>query len=59
MKLYIVRHGQTDWNAKGIMQGNTDTTLNQIGRKQAERIREELKDIPIDICISSPLGRAY
>ena len=59
MKLYIVRHGQTDWNAKGLMQGNTDTTLNQIGRKQAERIREELKDIPIDICISSPLGRAY
>lgn len=59
MKLYIVRHGQTDWNAKGLMQGNTDTSLNQIGRKQAKRIQEELKEVSFDICISSPLGRAY
>lgn len=59
MKLYIVRHGQTDWNAKGVLQGNTDIPLNQMGKAQAERIRKELENISIDICISSPLKRAY
>ena len=31
MKFYVVRHGQTDWNAKGRIQGKTDIELNEIG----------------------------
>lgn len=59
MKLYIVRHGQTDWNARKIMQGNTDVPLNQVGREQAINIQESLTNEVIDVCISSPLKRAY
>lgn len=58
IKIYIVRHGQTNWNEKGLMQGNTDITLNEIGLKQANKAKEDLKDIKFDICISSPLKRA-
>ena len=59
MKLYIVRHGQTDWNAKRVMQGNTDVPLNEVGIEQAHNIRKSLENEVIDICISSPLKRAY
>lgn len=59
MKLYIVRHGQTDWNAKKIMQGNTDVPLNEVGIEQALSISKLLKDKNINICYSSPLARAY
>lgn len=59
MKLYIVRHGQTDWNADRIMQGNTDVPLNSIGVEQAMKIQKSLQNEIIDVCISSPLKRAY
>ena len=59
MKLYIVRHGQTDWNAKRVMQGNTDVPLNEVGIEQALRIQRELSNVHFNICISSPLKRAY
>lgn len=59
MKLYVVRHGQTDWNAKRVMQGNTDIPLNQVGIEQAMNIQKSLQNEIIDICISSPLKRAY
>jgi len=57
--IYIVRHGQTDWNIEGRYQGRIDVELNEAGIKQAERIREELKDIKFDKVFSSPLKRAY
>ena len=57
--IYIVRHGQTDWNTEGKYQGQTDIELNLEGVIQAEILRKELKDIDFDIVFSSPLKRAY
>ena len=59
MKLYVVRHGETDWNKKKFMQGNTDVSLNETGISQAKMISEKLKDVNFDVCYSSPLSRAY
>lgn len=58
MKLYIARHGQTDWNIQHKTQGRTDIPLNETGRKQAERLRENIKDIEFDAVYASPLSRA-
>lgn len=57
--IYIVRHGQTDWNVEKRNQGRTDVELNETGIKQAEEIKEKLKDIKFDYIFSSPLKRAY
>lgn len=56
--LYVIRHGQTEWNTEGRMQGHTNVQLNQTGHEQAKIAAEELKDITFDIIISSPLDRA-
>lgn len=58
MKLYITRHGQTEWNALHKIQGRTDIALNEIGRKQALLTKEELSNVPLNRIISSPLQRA-
>lgn len=58
MKLYVVRHGQTDNNLNGIIQGISNTPLNDYGRKQANELKEELNDISFDLILSSPLQRA-
>ena len=58
MKLFIVRHGETVLNAKGIMQGRLDEPLNQSGRELAEMTGKALKGIHFDRCVSSPLIRA-
>jgi len=52
------RHGQTDWNAKGILQGQTDVPLNRIGLKQADEAKTHLKGITVQTICSSPLARA-
>lgn len=59
MKLYITRHGQTDWNANGRLQGQKDIPLNSLGAEQAEVLRDELADKHFDYIFSSPLSRAY
>jgi len=56
--LYIVRHGQTDWNLKEITQGETNVPLNSEGIKQAKTLRKNLKDINFDVVFSSDLLRA-
>ncbi len=57
-KLYIVRHGKTNWNEKGLLQGSNDIPLNDEGIKEAEELSLKLDLDNIDICISSPLERA-
>ena len=58
MRLLLTRHGQTDWNVAGKIQGSTDIELNETGVRQAEETREKLKNETIDVIISSPLKRA-
>ncbi|SHI74151.1 histidine phosphatase family protein [Parasporobacterium paucivorans] len=58
MELYIVRHGQTDWNKEKKMQGRADMPLNEEGRAQAERVGRALKNINFDAVFASPLQRA-
>lgn len=56
--VYIVRHGETDWNVQGIVQGQIDTELNDEGRRQAEYVGEYLKVIPFTHAYTSDLRRA-
>lgn len=57
-KIYLVRHGETDWNVQGIIQGQTDVPLNDIGKHQALQCGEYLSKKDFDMIISSPLKRA-
>lgn len=57
--IYIVRHGQTDWNLNGRYGGRIDVPLNKKGIEQAYSIKEELKNIKFDKVFTSPLIRAY
>lgn len=59
MKLYVTRHGETDWNSVNRVLGATDIPLNDTGRKQAQMLADSLKDIHIDKVIASPLSRAF
>lgn len=56
--VYVVRHGETDWNLEGRCQGWADVELNQTGIKQAEELAKKLSNIRFDICFSSPQKRA-
>jgi len=56
--LYIIRHGETYWNAERRMQGRLDSPLNPRGREQAERHAETLLRMGgVDYILSSPSGR--
>lgn len=57
-KLYLTRHGQTEWILEGRMQGQKDSKLTELGEKQAEWLGERLNDEKIDVIISSSSGRA-
>jgi uncharacterized phosphatase len=57
--LYLVRHGETDWNAQRRIQGSTDIPLNAIGRGQAETTGRLLLRREWDGIYSSPLSRAF
>lgn len=57
--IYIIRHGQTDWNIEHRTQGQTDIALNTNGIKQAELITRKIVNLKIDNIISSDLKRAY
>lgn len=59
MKIYYVRHGQTDWNLARKMQGGqTERELNETGIKQAEETKKQLENVNYDIVICSPMDRA-
>lgn len=53
--IYIVRHGQTDWNLEKRYQGRIDIELNGTGIKQAEKLSLKLSNIKFDKVFSSPL----
>ncbi len=57
MNLYLVRHGQTDLNKNHIIQGITNTKLNDTGISQAKNLQKEIDKLNIDLVISSPLVR--
>lgn len=59
MKVYLIRHGETDWNKEGKLQGRVDIPLNAEGRHVAELTREALQEVPFDVAFTSPLKRAY
>lgn len=56
--IYVIRHGQTDLNKERRMQGRLGLPLNEHGIKQAENLREKIKDIKFDYVFSSPQERA-
>ncbi len=59
-EIYVCRHGQTDMNLRGILQGRTDTKLNDEGRRQADAAGDFMRKngILIDEVLTSPLSRA-
>ena len=56
--LLLVRHGETDWNAEGRLQGHTDRPLNEHGRRQAKELAEKLAGEGADAIYASDLTRA-
>ena len=56
--LLLVRHGETDWNAEGKLQGHTDRPLNEYGRRQAQVLAERLAEEHVDALYASDLARA-
>jgi broad specificity phosphatase PhoE len=56
--LLLARHGETDWNRELRIQGSSDIELNELGRKQARFLAQELTDVDLDAIYSSDLSRA-
>jgi broad specificity phosphatase PhoE len=57
--IYLVRHGQTEWNEKRITQGQSESNISKIGIKQAEKVGEKLKNIEFSAIYSSDLSMAH
>ena len=58
MKIYYIRHGQTDWNIERKMQGGeSEKDLNETGIEQAKQAREKIKELNYDMIIRSPMKR--
>ena len=55
---YLLRHGETEWNAANRICGRSDVPLSEAGRRQAKRLAERLKPISFEALYSSPLKRA-
>ena len=58
MRVIFIRHGQTEWNKLGKLQGQTDVPLDSIGEEQALKVNTRLEKLDIDLLFSSPLERA-
>lgn len=59
MKLYLIRHGETDWNLEQRFQGMADIPLNASGRQQAQWVAARFETISFQHIFSSDLSRAY
>ena len=58
MLIYLMRHGETNWNKERRLQGQSDIPLNEFGVELAVKTAEGLKDVPFNVAFCSPLGRA-
>lgn len=56
-RLFLLRHGETEENAKHILQGHMPGTLTQTGKEQAIKAVEQLRSTAFDVCLSSDLKR--
>ena len=56
--LLLARHGETDWNRELRIQGSSDIELNDLGRRQAQSLAQELTDVDLDAVYASDLARA-
>lgn len=56
--LILVRHGESEWNAKGLWTGLTDISLSEKGKEEARTAAQEIQDIPLDMVFTSDLKRA-
>jgi broad specificity phosphatase PhoE len=56
-KVYLARHGESDWNAENRFQGHTDRPLTELGRHQAELLAEEVAQLRLAAVYTSPLRR--
>lgn len=59
MNLYLVRHGESVFNAEGRIQGHADIPLSELGRRQGTAAAEVLAGLSLDALFASPLRRAY
>lgn len=59
LELFFVRHGETEWNREGRLQGWLDSPLTSNGIRQINRLKEQLKDVRFDAAFSSTSERAF
>ncbi len=60
MKIYLVRHGETDANKNNILQGQKENLqLNEHGVREVTKLKQKLQSVPFTICYTSPLVRAW
>ncbi len=57
-EVYLVRHGETEWNLTGRRQGQLDSPLSESGMMEVQRTAKRIESLPVDGVFSSPLGRA-
>lgn len=57
--IYVIRHGETDWNKNQRFQGQTDIKMNETGREQATKLRPVMQRLQVESVYSSSLARAF
>jgi len=58
IEIFAFRHGQTDWNKEGRIQGHLDVPLNEEGKEEAKRLARGFRRVPVSLILSSDLSRA-
>ncbi|MEW5951072.1 MAG: histidine phosphatase family protein [Elusimicrobiota bacterium] len=58
-RVFLIRHGETDWNKMKIFRGSSEVPLNETGRKQVKRLGKYFSNIDLELIYSSPRIRAF